>query len=106
MSGQDLKLPASQLTLPGGFVIQIGYRSDRQVGKAVGMPADGYWDRRKDGGIIVLNRETAAWKQIRVFGHELVHAVHDYALWLDNRADNLKAEMDETERVLQGKDEE
>jgi hypothetical protein len=96
----DFRLPASQLTLPGGFVILIGYRTDRQCSKAFGCAVDGYWDRRKDGGIIVLNRETPAWKQIRVFGHELVHAVHDYALWLDNRADVIRAEMEETAREL------
>lgn len=97
-----MRLPASQLTLPGGFVIQVVTRSGAKMRALAKTDVDGYWQRgAHNGGVITLNRDSPEWTRVRTFGHELVHAVHDYALWLDQRADGIKAEAEETARELE-----
>ena len=94
-------LPASQLTLPGGFVIEVAYKTDKQIKRDMRVECWGYWAIGKNGGRVVLNRDAPLWRQIKTFGHELVHAVHDYAHWLDRQADALKAEGEATLRDLE-----
>ena len=97
-------LPSSQLTLPGGFTIHIKYKTNKQVTKSVGETSYGYWyqpnQRKFPGGVIVINRDEPAWRQLRTFGHELVHAVHDYDLFLGKAADLMREEGEETLRAL------
>lgn len=104
MAKGGYRLPASQLTLPGGFKIKLHYRTDKQCRREAGTGVWGYWVRTTNGGNIVLNKNVPLWRQMKTFGHELVHAVHDYALWLDGRADSVKAEADATARALKEDD--
>lgn len=97
-------LPASQLTLPGGFKIEVKYRTDKQCRKEAGTAVWGYWARTTNGGYIVLNKSAPLWKQMKTFGHELVHAVHDYALWLDQQAEALQKEASDTAKLLKEED--
>lgn len=97
-------LPASQLTLPGGFRVNIVYRTDKQIRTYSGMDCWGYWQVGHNGGKIVLNRNSPLWRQMKTFGHELVHAVHDYSHWLDRQADALKEEGEKTLRELEEKE--
>lgn len=96
----NVSLPAAQLTLPGGFTITVRYRTDKQIRREAGLDVFGYWAQGTNGGKIVLNRDAPQWRQFKTFGHELVHAVHDYAHWLDRRADVLEKEAAETARAL------
>ncbi len=97
------RVPRRQLTFPGGWTIQVVYRTDKQIRKVAGEACFGYWQGKGAmGGRIVLNKETPSWRQLRTFGHELVHAVHDYAHWLEMHADDAK----ETEDKLQWEQEE
>jgi Zn-dependent peptidase ImmA (M78 family) len=104
IKGGGYKLPASQLTLPGGFRIEVRYRTDKQCRKEAGTAVWGYWARASNGGYIVINKNGPLWRQMKTFGHELVHAVHDYALWLDQQADHLQREAAETEKLLKEED--
>ena len=87
-------------TLPGGYKRPIVYWSRRKIDAAKrtdpSMGATdllGYWD----GERIVINSSEPRWVQIEVLGHELVHAVHDYGLWLKQTyADPIKQEAGET----------
>jgi Zn-dependent peptidase ImmA (M78 family) len=85
---------------PGGYVVPVVYWSRKKIKAA--MKTDptfekkdlmGYWD----GNRIVINSSEPLWVQIEVFGHELVHTVHDYSLWLKQAyADKVKQEAGET----------
>ena len=94
------QLPATQLTLPGGFKITLLYHTQKQCKQYSGEDLWGYWQQGKNGGKIIINRDAPLWRQHKTFGHELVHAVHDYAHWLDRQADLLKEEGEATLREL------
>lgn len=65
-------------------------RTDPTFGKKDLM---GYWD----GNRIVINTSEPLWVQVEVFGHELLHAVHDYSLWLKQAySDKIKQEAGES----------
>lgn len=89
-----------KVVLPGGYLIPVVYWSVRKMGAEKKRdptmdPKDllGYWDGVK----IVINSSEPLWMQIEVLGHELVHATHDYALWLKQTyADPIKQEAGET----------
>jgi len=87
--------PPTRVALPGGFVVPIVYRSHARVNAlrlgrvSRGRTRCGYWD----GERIVVNRDVPLWVQVEVIGHELLHAVHDYSLWLRDRyVDAMKEE--------------
>lgn len=98
---KPIRLPAAQLTLPGGFTIEIKYKTDRQISAVMKTDCYGYWDQRSNGGQIIINRDTPVWRQMKTFGHELVHAVHDYAHWIDKRADAVREEGEKTLKELE-----
>ena len=88
------------VTLPGGFRIPVVYWSDRRMKRALANDPSmasrdlyGFWDGTK----IVINSSEPLWTQVYTFGHELVHAVHDYAHWLNEAVvDPMKGEAGET----------
>ena len=88
------------ITLPGGFRVPIIYWSDRRMKAAqrndptmAQKDLNGYWD----GDKIVINADTPLWTQVRVLGHEMTHAVHDYEIFLEQKyADPIKQEAGET----------
>lgn len=101
----QIKLPASQLTLPGGFTIHIRYQTHKQITNATKEDCYGYWTQnRYPGGTIVLDKALPAWRKLQIFGHELVHAVHDYSLFLQLGADELRKEGEETMKELEDHD--
>lgn len=102
---RPLRLPAAQLTLPGGFTIRVYYKSDKQCRGDLGEACWGYWLVGPNGGKIILNKDAPEWRRIQTFGHELVHGVHDYTHWLQARVDILKQEAEETARLLAEEDE-
>lgn len=89
-----------QVTLPGGYLVPIVYWSARRMGREKARDSSmdtkdllGYWD----GERIVINADEPLWIQIETLGHELVHATHDYALWLKQTyADPIKQEAGQT----------
>jgi Zn-dependent peptidase ImmA (M78 family) len=90
------------VTFPGGYVVSILYWSDRKVKASLqsdssfdNVDLSGYWDVGKQR--IVINSSEPLWVQIEVLGHELVHAVHDYASWLKQAyAEPIQQEAGET----------
>jgi len=101
-----MKPPASQLTLPGGFEIRLAYRTDKQIRAAANEECYGYWVQGKKGGKIVLNKDVPQWRQLKTFGHELVHAVHDYGHWVDMLADELREADEKFQRELEEEEKE
>lgn len=100
-----VRLPATQLTLPGGFTIRVLYKSDKQCKNEYGEAIWGYWQANHSGGRIILNRDAPEWRKIQTFSHELGHAVLDYEHWCLSMAEALKKEAEETERLLAEEDE-
>lgn len=95
-------------TLPGGFRVPISYLTRRQI--IARSPKDasplsaqdvmGFWDGKR----IVICTDEPLWRQIEVLGHEVVHATHDYALWLQQAyAEPIKQECVET--ILEAEEE-
>lgn len=82
------------------------YWSDRKIRRELkkDKAADsvmGFWDGEK----IVVNSSEPVWQQIEVTGHEIVHAAHDYALWLKQSfADPIKMECGESAMDLADED--
>jgi hypothetical protein len=95
-------------TLPGGWKRPIYFWSKRKMkhenrNDPTFGPKDlsGYWDGEK----IVINSSEPVWVQIEVLGHELLHATHDYALWLrQNYVDPIKQEAGETLMAAKGEE--
>ena len=102
--GTKMRLPSRQLTLPGGFLIRVQYITDRQM-KYCNLDAWGYWQQGKTGGVIRINSDAPVWRQIKTFGHELLHAVHDYQHWLDGMAEAIQEEAAQTAKELEEDDE-
>lgn len=100
-----MRKPPTQVTLPGGFCIRVLYKTDRQI-KASGLDAWGYWEMAHNGGKIILNKDAPNWRQLKTFGHEMVHATNDYAHWLDHLAGLLEYEALDTAKVLEEEEEE
>lgn len=89
-----------QIKLPGGYVIPVVYLSRRKM-KALQkndptlatVDLFGFWD----GKHIVINSSEPLWVQIKTLGHETVHAVHDWAHWLEQAyVEAIKQECGET----------
>lgn len=101
---QQVSLPAAQLTLPGGFTVKVCYKTGKQLKHLAKEDVFGYWQQGTSGGRIVINRDSPQWRQIKTFGHELVHAIHDYAFWLDRRAEVIEQEARDTALALREDD--
>ena len=96
------------ITLPGGFRIPIVYWSARKMAAAQKRDPTmakqdllGYWDGQR----IVIGSNEPLWVQIEVLGHEVLHAVHDWAIYLKQAyVDPIQSEAGET--LLEQRDEE
>lgn len=82
------RLP-SIITLPFGYIIKINQTSKRhmlRVLKAEKLlePPIAFWDDSNEapGGTIWLLRQRTRLQKIEDIGHEMVHAVNDWAAWL------------------------
>lgn len=72
-------------------------RNDPTMGK---QDLLGYWDGKR----IVINSSEPLWVQIEVLGHEVLHAVHDWSIFLKHvYADPIMCEAGET--LLEEKEE-
>jgi len=88
------------ITLPGGFRIPIVYWSARKMASVKRRDPTlakqdllGYWD----GARIVINDSEPCWMQIKVLAHEMVHAVHDWSLYLEQAfVEPIKMEVEES----------
>jgi len=70
----------SVVHFPFGYQVKVKQGSQAELDKVLGVKADGGW--RVDLQTLYLLKTLDRSRKLRIFAHELVHALNDWTHWL------------------------